>query len=443
MHPFLTPCSIVFVLRQTAANCIPPKWFYLFVLGWGAFMLCFVSTSTAALLVHPRITVGMEYTDNVFLDPTDEEGDFNTRVSPGINLSLSGRKGMLAVDYNPTYDSYVRFPEQTYWGHDLSVNGWGEVTRNTRIELANTFRRTTDPLSETDTTVRQNREPYDTNTTTVGVVNSFGTQNTIRLNYTYYNLENKDPSVEDSSYQRPGMLMTYWFLSNRYAIDIEANYTNSEFELSDDYEELETMIRFTKRISRRVDVYVQYDHLSTDFLNEEEDYRVYSPQIGFAWAEREGTQWGGSFGYFYRDNAVSEDDDGIVGSMEMTYGWSADGSIGINGSVGYDQAYFGSENLGFNPYYEVSGSVSQVLARQLTGTLTAGYRRNLYLDEDPDREDIIWRGGGGLAYQVLPWMTIHLDYRYAQVNSNINENDYTENSGILSVTLSPRQPINW
>ena len=83
------------------------------------------------------------------------------------------------------------------------------------------------------------------------------------------------------------------------------------------------------------------------------------------------------------------------------------------------------------------------MARQLAGTLRVGHRRVTYIDEDPDREDTIWDAGAGLAYQALPWMTVSLDYLYRQLRSNIDINDYTENRGTISVTLTPRQAIRF
>ncbi|MCP3868990.1 MAG: outer membrane beta-barrel protein, partial [Gammaproteobacteria bacterium] len=128
---------------------------------------------------------------------------------------------------------------------------------------------------------------------------------------------------------------------------------------------------------------------------------------------------------------------------DMAYDWTTSSSISFNGSVGYDRSYFGAENLGFNPYYEVEGSITHLLGRRLSGSLVAGYRRNLYIDEDPDREDATWRAGVGLAYQAQPWLRFNLDYLYNEVDSNINTNDYTENRGMITVTLTPRQPVRF
>jgi len=406
------------------------------------FLICFSNVAVADVSFVPRIATGVSYTDNVFLEPVDEEYDYITYVTPGFDLSLTGRHSGLGLTYDPTYVNHTRFPERTYWRQSASLDGWAEIARDTRLELTNTALYT-EESSETDTTARQGGEPYFTNTATVGVVNRFGAEDLFDLRYVYYILENEDASIEDSAYHQPTLLMTYWFSPNRYAIEMEGRYTISDFEVSEDFEDVDARFRLTKRFGRHLDGYIEYGHVYFDYLDDGEDYRVYSPLVGFTWEERADTRFAASFGYFYRDNAISEDDDGIVGSVETAYDYATDGSISVNGSVGYDRAFFGAENLGFNPYYEVAGNITHLLSRRLTGSLVAGYRRNVYIDETPDREDALWRAGVGLAYQALSWLTFNLDYDYRQLNSNVDTNDYTENRGTISVTLTPRQPIRF
>lgn len=403
--------------------------------------LFLVGPALGEVSVTPRISAGLTYDDNIYLDPSDEKSDVSTIVSPGIDLNLTSQTAELLLSYNPTYSVYTRFPENNYLGHSANLTGWTEVVGGTRLEISDTFLYTEDPISETDTTVRRGREPYWNNTAEVGLVNRFGAENVAGLRYAYFVNENDDPTVEDRSYHNPKALMTYWFSPNQYAVDLEGGYTVSEFDISEDYEELAGRVRLTKRFGRRFDAYLEYNHEITDYLEEGEDYQVYSPLVGFAWQERQNTRFAASFGYFYQDNDISEDDDGIVGTLETAYAWAEGSAVTLIADAGYDKASFGSENLGFNPYFSLSGTVTHPLGRRVTGNLFGGYRRNQYTDEEPDREDTIWRAGCGLAYQALPWLTLRLDYLFQDVDSNVDEEDYTDNRGILTVVLSPRQPV--
>jgi hypothetical protein len=170
---------------------------------------------------------------------------------------------------------------------------------------------------------------------------------------------------------------------------------------------------------------------------------VYSPSVGFIWAERSDTQFSASFGYFYRDSENGNGDDGLVGSLEMSYDWSEGNSLSFSGEVGFEQTYFGAENLGFNPYSSFTGSITKQLGRRLVGDIMAGYRRSLYLDEDPDREDTTSSAGGRLTFQALPWIACGMEYEYRKVSSSVVEYEYTENRGAITVTLQPRQEIRF
>ena len=404
-------------------------------------LICAPRFAAADITVRPHISTGIAYDDNIFLEASNKEHDVSTVVNPGVDLNLTGQKAKLVISYNPTYSAYTRFPENNFWSHSAVADGWADITSNVRLEVKDAFLRTEDPISETESTLRRGREPYSTNTAGIGMINRLGANAVFELRYEHHVLKNDDPAVEDNSYQRPKASMTYWFSPNRYAVELEGSYTTSDFDVSEDFEDLSARFRLTKRFGRKFDTYIEYTHEYTDFLDNGEDYEVYSPLVGFSWQEQKNTRFAASFGYFYRNNEISDDNNGIVGALETLYSWSEDSSVTVNGDVGYDRAAYGSQNLGFNPFYSVEGSISHALSRRLIGSAFAGYRFNLYIDEDPDRDDVILRGGFGLAYQPLPWMTFRLDYLYQNVDSSVNTDDYTDNRGILSVTLAPRQAV--
>ncbi len=427
----------------TGRNCRPDGRLATF---WGLILtccLCFSNAADAEISFTPHLSVGVAYTDNVYLDPTDEEGDTATTVNPGGDLSLTGRNGALDFSYNPTYYAYTRLPENNFWSHSAALSSWLNIARSTRVELENIYLKTDDPISDTDTTVRRSRESHSTNTTTVGMVNSFGEEDVLDLRYVYSFLENDDETIEDSSYHRPSALLTYWFSPNRYALEMEAIYMASSFDTTEDFTGIDARFRFTKRFGRHFDWYAEYGHLITDFLESGEDYVVYSPSVGFIWAERSDTLFSASLGYFYRDSQSGDYDDGLVGSMEMSHSWADGSSFSFTGEVGFEQAYFGAENLGFNPYANFTGRVEKQLGERVSGHLLAGYHRNLYIDEDPDREDTTSSTGGGLTFQTLPWLSCSIECEFRKISSSVVDYGYTENRGAINFTLQPRQGIRF
>lgn len=416
----------------------------LYPLIWGCcigLLLFRPSAASAEFSVTPRLATGILYTDNIFLDDEEVKESAITTVTPGIDVDFSGRKAALEISFSPTYTVVNPYPEYTLWGHDAGLHGWVEIARGTRIELDNTYSKSSDPVSETDSTLRRGRSPHITNTADIAVVNRFGAENEFELRYEHRLLQNDDPTVEDSAYYKPGAFLAWWFSPARYAVELEGSGTVSDFDRSENFETLDARVRLIKRFGRHVDAYVEYSHSATDFLENGADYRVHNPMTGLIWKMDPDTEFSFGCGYFYRDIENGETDDGIAGSVEMRHDWTDRGSFSVKGEMGYDRAYFGAENLGFNPYSEVSGSISKQLGRRIRGEATAGFRNTRYTDEAPDREDTLARAGGSLTFQALPWLAFQVDYAYRKLDSSVERNDYEENRGTFRIFLTTRKPI--
>ncbi len=406
-------------------------------------LICFLADDAlSAVNVLPQISVGSMYTDNVYLSPTDEKYDFITLTNPGINFLLTGRNSTLTLSYNPTYAAYIHFPENNNFRHNALLNARSEIAEKTTVELSNAYLYTEDPVSDTDATARRGRTPYFTNTTGLGVVNRFGQEDSVTLRYEYAILDNRDPAIEDRKFQRPSLLLTYWLFPNEYAAEIELKYSHSDFEITKNVNDASGRLRAIKRFTRHLDGYLEYLYGNTDYIEESEDYRIHSPRIGFRWDEMIISSFSSSFGYFYRDNMSTEDDSGFVGSVESIYRWDIGNSFSLSGNAGQERTSFDAENLGFRSFYNVACSLNYQFSRLLAGGLSGRYRRDIYYELEPVRENTNWQAGSGLAFQAAPWMVFRLDYLFRKLDSGIEENSYVENRGMISVILRPRQEIS-
>ena len=432
-------------------------------------VIAFLLTSSSAfgfqLNFTPRITATEEYTDNLFLDPVDEKDDFITTLSPGFTAEMLGRSEGVSLSYDPGYVFYNRFNEFDGWRHNASLTGWKQIARNTRLELEDAFLYTDDPspdgevISEfteepiiaSDTTIRQNRETYYTNTAGIRLNHQFGASDALDLGYAYSILRNDDPSYVDNDTHTPSIGLTYWFLPE-WRIEADAHYTTAQFSSaadvptaddSDDLSEWYGSARMVKRFTRHFEGFVQYAHTSIDYKGDTEDYQVYDSSIGMNYTMAEELALSLRAGYFIQDLEESEDEDGIVidGLLDKTWTFRR-GSIYLAGSSGYDANYGGAENLGFSLYYQAESRVEYGFTRQFTGDIYASYRRNKYTDPvEEDRIDKITVAGAGLEYQARRWASLRLDYSYRTVDSTDITNEYDENRVLFTVTLSPSQPI--
>jgi hypothetical protein len=405
------------------------------------------TNSLAVLTADPRLSIENMFTDNLNLTP-DAESDYITTVSPEINFSMTEQHGTLSLSYVPSYASYLRFPEYNTLGHAAFADFSGQISRTTRLEFGETYLYTEDPLYdaeefdyEMDTTIRQGREPYSISTTTLGVTNQFGPENSVALEYEYHFLNNRDSTIEDNYHHSPTTTLNYWIVPGLYGTESEIFYIRRNFDESEDYNDTGGRFRLIRRMGPHFDIFAEYNHELTDYVNQGEDYQTYSPMIGFVWNEYRLSSLSASLGYFFRNNDNTDDDSGPMGTIEAAYSWHQGASVSLSGAAGYDHASSGTENLGFNPYYSVSGRASYPLSQRLFMNIFVDYRKNTYTDEDPDREDSLSGTGAGLSYQALPWLILEANYTFRNLDSNVDINDYVENRAMIAVTFNPSTSV--
>ena len=217
-----------------------------------------------AMLITPRLSAGVEYTDNVRLTPDNTESDYITTVTPGITLEISGRPAGLTLDYDPFYVTYADGTYDDYWGHAANLDGWWQAGRHTRLELTNAFLKTEDPISDDDLTVRPSRNPYVRNTANIRLEQQFGAENIAAIAFEHSILENEDPTIDDSQRYVPSFELTYW-LNFRWGVDLSAVYTRADYDvtapdLPDDFDNRYASLRLLHRFNRHVTGFLGYAH---------------------------------------------------------------------------------------------------------------------------------------------------------------------------------------
>jgi len=152
--------------------------------------------------LQPRLTLSVEYTDNLERSHKAEEDDIITTLSPGFTLSIFGQTQGINIDYAPTYAWYQENSDYNTLRHTANLEIWKQATRNTRLYLNDAFLYTEDPGDENlddEAEDREGREPYYTNTATVGMTNQFGPSDVFTLEYNYRVLENEDDLEEQKA----------------------------------------------------------------------------------------------------------------------------------------------------------------------------------------------------------------------------------------------------
>ena len=425
-------------------------------------------TQAAQVNFLPELNVSQTYSDNIFLDPEDEEDDFITAVGVSLTGEVLWPTAALELNYTPSYNWYAQNSEEDFWRHAARLTAWKEYRRNTRFEFRNSFLYTQDPadssevvdaddpLSRPDIESDRNRRglnTYYTNVSEARVSHRFGAEDQVFGGLRYSILREVDSigeeeNSDESDIWEPFAGIAYWF-NVRWGIEGNGLFSHRDFKDRNDREEYTGNARLMRRFSRYLDGFVDYRHTYLDFDQDaddepESDYNVFAPSAGIRYQIEENAYITIGFGYLWQrfdDNDISDDQESTFVNSEIYKTWPFRRAfVTLLGRSGYDIDDAGTEDLGLNIYYEGRASTGYNFTTRIVGDLFAGYRWDDYPDEDPDRTDKTISAGGGLNYQVLRWMDLRLEYNFRDLNSDSTEDEYTENRVMFTVTLTPTQP---
>ncbi|BBO67317.1 hypothetical protein DSCA_12470 [Desulfosarcina alkanivorans] len=411
-----------------------------------ALSLCSTTYLHAAMEITPRLSAGVEYTDNVRLvsdDFADTESDTITTITPGITIDLSGRTAGLALSYDASHVDYYDDSYDAYWSHAATADGWWQSGRNTRLSLTHAFLYTEDPIDNDDLTIRRSRNPYTRNSTSARIDHQFGADNTLYAEGLYSSLENDDPTIEDSQYYGGGAGATYWF-NVRWGLDAGADYYQGRYDDGvDDYSEIVGRLRGNHRFNPRLTGYLAYEQtLHRADEDSEVDYDVYDGAVGIDYAIGPTMDLSAGLHYVYLDVDDGDSESVTPVNISLTKRFQR-GSISFTGEGGYNYTSVTAENLGVYEYYEAGLSADYAFTQRLTGDVEGVYGNRDYLSTTPSRSEDVLRAGCGLSFQLLRWLSMRAGYTYRMVDSSIDVDDYVENRASLMFTLAPPQPYRF
>lgn len=394
-------------------------------------------------VVTASISVSEEFTDNLFLSRDGRESDWITTVTPALDYSLLGQHDEITVSYAPGFAWYYKNPDQNNVRQSVSITGYTELGSHTELNVTDTFIQTEDPSSRDeseDQTVYTSREPYYVNTATAEILHQFGPADTVSLGYTDMFRHSTDPDEEDSKGHATTLGLDYWFLPY-LGTETDLTYTRGEFsggELgggSDDFDLWMGTLRLIREFSSQFDAFIQYAHTDMNYRGRTADYQVYDASAGMEYGMEEDMLAAFSVGYVVWAQADRDEEGRGYVTIDFSRTFRRT-SFSLGAASGYQETYFGAENLGFDWYSEVSGSVSRSISRRLSGTISGDYRRDAYAETEDDRTEYTWTGTADLTCEIFTWMLTSLTYFHRNRDSSTDENDFTENSVMFTISLT-------
>lgn len=408
----------------------PAKLFIIAVTLFGILVLSI--NSWAAAEIHPRITVGEEYNDNIYLDNSNED-DWISTVEPGLSLTYNNS----SLDANIDYSMRFRFYKNN---SDENQDKFKDVQRANALLLFFPGRPFTLHLSENISSVNLDQR---------------------NNNADYNEVENRSllyHSIVAPEYN--------WQLSQTFSMVFGYIYDRNDYVDSrgNDTEAHEGHFSLVKQVSATTEVFARFsytDH-SSDDIDDEFKQQKYTLGIN----QQLGARISGSIegGYSTIDQKTASKEDNSHWLVDLSYHLSKPVTLTLAYSQDYtvtpedgitksQQASLGanytresltastelfwtkSDYLRENREDKGAGirfDLSKPLARALTANLHGEYQHSKYTD--PDEKADLYTVGGSLDYTYRRFL-VSLGYTYRKNDSDLSSSDYTNNVVTLDGTM--------
>ena len=228
-----------------------------------------------------------------------------------------------------------------------------------------------------------------------------------------------------------------------------------EDDFEDDFNEVSGRVRLNQRFSQNYGIFEQYRQIYRNYDGNQAgqtqadtdgeqnlDYLVYAPSVGVFYQFDPTLTASLGVGYYYQQVQNGKDQQGPFPTAEINKLWDYQRwSVRTLAEAGIGSDDFGAQNEGFERYAQTDITGRYNFTRQFYGEAGILYRYSDYINSADDQVDHFISPRIGLGYEVFRWMNVNLSYNYNKlVATNSNEDDYEENSVLLTLTLQPDQP---
>lgn len=405
----------------------------MFIIPLALFSLLVLSINAwAAAEIHPRLTVGEEYNDNIYLDSSNEE-DWISTVEPGLSLTYGSRSLNANVDYSMRFRFYKN-------NSDENQNKFKDVQRANAELLFFPGRPFTLRLAENISSVALDERDNNAN---------------------YNDVQNRSllyHSVVAPEYR--------WQLTPTFSTVVGYIYDRNDYVDSrgNDTDAHEGHFSLVKQISATTEVFARFsytDHNSDDI---DDEFKQQKYTLGIT--QQLGARISGSLegGYTKVNQKTSSTVDNNHWLVDLSYHLSEPVTLTLAYSQDYDvtpengliesqEASFGanytresltaSSTLFWNKSdyiqedredesYGIRFDLAKPLAKALTANFNAEYSHDKYTD--PDEKVDLYTLGGSLDYTYRRFL-ISLGYTHRDSDSDLSDGNYTNNVVTLDGTM--------
>lgn len=395
-------------------------------------------------MLTPRISIQQEYDDNIDLEPENEDSDWITLVSPGISLDLESPETRLNFDYEAGFSFYRDDSSNDTTRHQGRVSWDQELGRHLSFHLSDAFVRSEDPIVESEGVIediRRERGVEYRNTGEASLSYDFGAEDQVTAGYRNRYTDDRSSANADSLGHEGFVNLDMWF-GPRYGIGVTSHYNRGKFEQGNDFDQYGAGLTVNYRWQPSRRVYVRYDFLDHDYedpasASERNDYQVHEGNLGVSLGLGPHTEFNLEGGYFFQDYDAGDHTDGVSFSGSLITR-ARRTTLRLEGSGGYGEDYYSSEDLGSTQFRQVSGSADYLLTEDLRIFGSASYRWEEFFGEDAlrDRTDKVWRTTAGLSFSFWRRLSLSLQGTHSERDSDDPSEEFEDNRVMLRLTAA-------
>ncbi len=408
----------------------------------------FPSRLEAYNYIIPSLSVSQEYNDNIYLTKKDKTSDWITSITPSISYVLN-KKGLNArLTYSPSLRLYAKENVNNEVQHTLTSSALWKVSKRIEVSVYGNFLRNQEQfislsgssqlLGESpDYTLRRHRKYHSKFSGGAIFRYRFSKKSLIYVGYKHIRTWESDPTIEESARLNP-VAGVFWDVGSHFFLKIDASFTRGHFfGDSEDIDIWKTDMSLIKNFSRHFSSSIGYSHTILQYRGDSPGYKIYNPWISASYKYDKYSSLEAQVGYYLRDVEKGDNESGVSMQINLNKKWKLKrGKIEGKITSGYKETYFGGENLGFTIFFGTRASFLYGLSRHLTNELSFDYRVNRYTQLSPERRDKILLVDDTLSYRLNKWVRFSLGYGLRKLDSNINQNDFTENRVVFSIVFS-------
>lgn len=404
------------------------------ILAFGVCLLS-VSSAIAQFEIHPRLSLTEEYTDNLFLNNSNEQEDWITTIAPGIALTYSARSVELTVDYSLSYKSYQENSSSNSDEFDdiqranataLFFNG-----RPFTLSLSETISRET--LDESDNSAEYNELVNKSTVYKFVAAPEYRLELTpsfsLVFGYTYGRTDYVEAAGNDSE-EHGGTFSLVKELSSNTTVSIDYSYKAHQSDTDADFDQQDYTLNLKHQVGPRLNVTAGAGFSTVEY-DDGGDSEDTNWLLGVDYKLSEALALNANINQSFSTSAT----DGLTKSRSAVLGIAyAKSQLMASAELYYDQSDYvltSREDQSFGSRFDITIP----LTKAFSTSFDAEYEKVSFdsvsaPDEDADRYSL----GCSLGYNYRRF-DASLGYKYRLNESDISDNDYTNNVVTLSAAV--------